>query len=186
MADVYNIYLKNLVPSDQMDWGEGDRFQIGIHIKQLFDEVCQHAGSTTYNISDFWWDPASGSVKNHELLVYFLKDSSASLIHKKYPKEKINLTISGNTFWRADKTPRISEVYVNTALKFMDAHLLLAKLCFHELMHNKLEKFDVHANGGGGLATSSPITSSTMLTEKNKELMAGALNKSVLQYQGGL
>ena len=186
MAGVFNVYLKNLVPEDQMNWGEGDRYQIGIHVKQLFDEVCAHASSTTYTSSDFWWDPANGAVKSHELLVYFLKDSSDSLIHKKYPKESINLTISGNTLWRSDSTPRISEVYVNTALQFQDAHLLLAKLVFHELMHNKLEKFDVHGNGGGGLATASPITSSTMLTDKNKELMAAALSKKVPQYQGAL
>jgi hypothetical protein len=185
MAGVFNVYLKNLVPSDQMNWGEGDMYQIGLYIKQYFDEVCQNSNST-FSSADFWWDPANGAVKSHELLVYFLKDSSESLIHKTRPSDKINLNNNGNTLWRSDSTPRISEIYVNSVLIYNDAHLLLAKLAFHELMHNKLEKFDVHGGGGGGLATGSPITSSTPLTDKNKELMAKALAKKVPQYQGAL
>src|SRR5688572_10187518 len=98
MADIYNVYLKNLVPEDNMDWGEGDMYAVGLYIKQLFDEVCQNSNST-YKTSDYWWDPGSGTVKDTELLVYVLWDSSQSLIAKKHPKWKINLSNGGNTFW---------------------------------------------------------------------------------------
>lgn len=185
MAGVYNVYLKNLVPSNNMDWGEGDRFEVGLQVKKIFDEVCQHKDSP-YSTSDFWWDPPQGTVKNTELLVYVLWDSSQSLIAKEHPKQNIDLTKSGNTFFLGSSTPRITEIYINNALKFVDAHLLFAKLTFHEFMHNKLEPFDVHSKGGGGLATGGTINSSTTLNEKNKELMAKKLNKKVPQYQGGL
>jgi hypothetical protein len=185
MAGVYNVYLKNLVPEDNMAWGEGDMYAVGLYIKQLFDEVCQNSKST-YTTSDYWWDPPKGSVKDTELLVYVLFDSSQSLIHKKYPKRKMNLQNGGNTFFLGTSTPRISEIYLNTMLKFNDAHLLIAKLAFHELMHNKLEPFSVHTNGGGGLATDGTIYSSTPLNDANKELMAKNLGKRVPQYQGAL
>ena len=185
MGDVFNVYLKNLVPEDNMDWGEGDMYAVGLNIKQLFDEVCKHPDSK-YTISDYWWDPPKGTVKDTELLVYVLWDSSTSLIHKKHPKWKINLKNGGNTFWLGDSTPRISEIYLDTMLKFMDAHLLIARLAFHELMHNKLEPFNVHSKGGGGLATDGVITSSTPLNDTNKEVMAKKLGKRVPQYQGAL
>ncbi len=185
MAGVYNVYLKNLVPEDNMDWGEGDMYAVGLHIKQLFDEVCQNSNST-YSTSDYWWDPPKGTVKDTELLVYVLFDSSQSLIAKTRPKWKIDLTKGGNTFFLGYSTPRISEIYLNTMLKFLDAHLLIAKLAFHELMHNKLEPFSVHTSGGGGLATGGMITSSTPLNDTNKELMAKKLGKRIPQYQGAL
>jgi hypothetical protein len=185
MAGVYNVYLKNLVPEDNMDWGEGDMYAVGLHMKQLFDEVCQNSNST-YDMSDYWWDPGKGSVKDTELLVYVMFDSSQSLIAKKYPRSGVNLSNGGNTYWRADSTPRISEIYLNTMLKYMDAHRLIAKLAFHELMHNKLEPFNVHSQGGGGLATDGIITSSTPLNDTNKELMAKKLTRRIPQYQGAL
>ena len=184
MGKTFNIYLKDLGASGP-DWGEGDMYQVGTLIKAIFDEVCQHPASTVFSDSDFWWDPSPGTIQNHELLVYFLPDSSASVIVSAQSKYKIDSARSGNSYFLG-KAPRISEVYVNPALKFTDRHLLLAKLCFHELMHNKLEPFNVHAKGGGGLAAASPISSSTPLTEENKKLMAKALNRPVQQYTGAL
>ncbi len=185
MGKIYNVYLKNLVPEDNMDWGEGDMYAVGLHLKELFDEVCKNEHSK-YDMSDFWWDPTKAQVKSHELLVYVLWDSSSSLIVKKHPKSKVNLSNGGNTFWLGSSTPRISEIYIETMIKFMDYHRLIAKLAFHELMHNKLEPFSVHTDGGGGLATGGVITASTPLNDKNKEIMAKKLGKWVPQYEGAL
>jgi len=40
---------------------------------------------------------------------------------------------------------------------------------------------DIHIGGGGGLANST-VSAASALTEKNIELMAGALSKAVPQY----
>jgi len=185
MSGVYNVYLKNLVPAGNTDWDAAGMTAVGTNLKQLFDEVCQNSKSS-YSSSACQWDPTSGTVKDTELLVYVLYDSSQSLISKNHPKKKIDLTKGGNTFWMANSTPRISEIYLNTMLKYMDAHILIARLAFHELMHNKLEAFDIHSKGGGGLATGGVITSSTPLNDTNKELMAKSLGKRVPQFQGAL
>jgi hypothetical protein len=183
MAGIFNVYLKNLAPG--ADFGEGDMYAIGLELKSIFDQVCAHK-SSPYSASDYWWDPPSASVQAHELLVYFLPSQSASLIKKKYPKMNIGSGMAGNTAWFSGATERISEVYLDVAMKFDDYQLLLAKLCFHELMHNKLEPTDLHGQGGGGLATGAEINSSTTLTTKNIELMAAALSKKIPQYQGAL
>jgi hypothetical protein len=183
MAGIFNVYLKNLAPD--ADFGEGDMYAIGLELKSMFDQVCAHT-SSPYSSSDYWWDPSSGSIQGHELLVYFLPSESDSLIKRKYPRLSIGSGMAGNTAWFSGATARISEVYLDVAMKYQDYQLLLAKLCFHELMHNKLEPTDLHGQGGGGLATGAPITSSTTLTTKNIELMAAALSKRIPQYQGAL
>src|SRR6185369_1774602 len=152
MAGVYNVYLKNLGPQNSTNWDAAAMTAVATNLKQLFDDVCQNSKSA-YSSSACQWDPTSGTVKDTELLVYVLNDSSQSLIAKNHSKWKIDLTKGGNTFWVGNSTPRISEVYLDTMLKYVDANILIAKLAFHELMHNKLEAFDVHSKGGGGLAT---------------------------------
>lgn len=181
MAKIFNFYLKNLVP-DTGEWDERDMFTVGRELKSLFDKVCQ-LPTTEFTASDWWINPGAGEIADHELLIYFVGDSSKSIIKQAHPNKTVDLTKSGNT------DPghfRISEVYVLPILKYVDYHLTIANLCFHELMHNKLEPFNVHNQGGGGLAAESAITASTQLTDKNKELMAKALNKRVLQYKGAL
>src|SRR4029077_129291 len=38
--------------------------------------ICDSA----FSQSDFWWDPAPGTIPDHELLVFFLPDASQSVI----------------------------------------------------------------------------------------------------------
>ena len=60
-------------------------------------------------------------------------------------------------------------------------------------MHNKLDAQanpddrvvqDIHADGGDGLATGNPIGEGTPLTDRNIELMRGALSRQIEQYAG--
>jgi hypothetical protein len=183
MAKIFNIYLKNNVSATD-EWDERDMFTVGNELKILFDKVCQ-LNDSGFAASDYWLDPGRGEIAPHELLVYFINDSGASIIEKAHSNANIDLTKSGNTYFLGNQ-PRISEVYVLPVLKFRDCHKILANLCFHELMHNKLEPFNVHLNGGGGLATDGTITSSTPLSDKNKELMAKALEKRTPQYKDAL
>ena len=183
MAKIFNIYLKNNV-SGTDKWGETDMLTVGSELKSLFDKVCQHNNSE-FEASDCRLNPGQGDIAPHELLVYFVNDSGASIIKKANSNADVDLTKSGNTYFSGNQ-PRITEVYVLPVLKFDDRHKALANLCFHELMHDKLEPLNVHVNGGGGLATDGTITSSTPLLDKNKELMAKALGKRIPQYKGAL
>jgi hypothetical protein len=159
-------------------------YEVGLQLKDLFDRVCNDPNSV-FSESDFWWDPAPATILDHELLVYFLPDASKSVIKAAHPQSPLDTAKSGNTYYHGP-SPRISEVYVNPVLRFRDPHILLANLCFHELMHNKLAPFDVHVKGGGGLATAGTITKNTSLSATNIELMAKALGKRVPQYKGAL
>lgn len=183
MSTIYNVYFKDKC-ENKLDWGEGDRFVLGLELKKLFDAVCQRP-ETSFIQSDFWWDPAPGTVLGHELLIYCLPDSSQSIIHKEQKTFSIDLTKSGNTFFLGT-VPRISEIYIGPVLKYQNSAELLARGCFHELMHNKLEPFDIHTKGGMGLATGGTITTATPLTEENKRLMAKALKTTRVQFKGAL
>ena len=69
-----------------------------------------------------------------------------------------------------------------------DSWYVGANIIFHEIMHNKLDctvpasPADIHTAGGGGLAEAT-VSAKSMLTDKNIELMSGALTKKVPQYK---
>ena len=79
----------------------------------------------------------------------------------------------------------ISEVYLRTIDGAANFATVATNVIFHEIMHNKLDAptpktvNDIHI--GGGLANST-VSAASALTEKNIELMAGALSKAVPQY----
>ena len=178
---IFNFYLKDKGVSGPA-WGEGDGHFVGLNLKVLLDKACGFKDSG-FSASDFWWDPAPGTIKDHELLVYFVPDVSDSVIVG--AGYSIDSTKNGNTAYLGSK-PRISEVYVNKVLQFDDRHMLLVNLCLHEMMHNKLAPFDIHTKGGGGVATDGIIYSSTEFTIDNQKLMAKALSKKVPQYTAAL
>jgi hypothetical protein len=185
MSNIYRVFLKNLV-STGADWGEGQMYAVGMELRDLFKKVCQHPASS-YASADYWWDPLPGEITDRELLVYFVRDQSESVIKKAHPGERLEPLKAGNTWPAFGRGIKISEVYVSSVLKYVDSHLLLARLCFHELMHNKLEpEINVHNQGGGGLATGGTIYPATELSETNKALMAQNLDKTVQQYIGAL
>jgi hypothetical protein len=178
-------------------WGKESLLLIGMWLQHLFNQVCK-LPITPFTSSSFLIDPNPGQIADRELLVYFVDDANASVISKVHQEVEPDLSKGGRT-WFLGEQPRISEVYVLPVLKFEDRYPLLGNLCFHEFMHNKLEPFDIHNRGGDGLAIGNcmsamggrlticdEIRSSTPLTEKNKELMAKALTKRVLQYKGAL
>jgi len=60
----------------------------------------------------------------------------------------------------------------------------LAKLVFHEALHNKLRKDNRLHDRQSGLAAAS-VGESTTATKKNYALMASAIEKNVPQWLGG-
>src|SRR5262249_23516130 len=89
-----------------------------------------------------FFNPTAAAPTAHELLVYFLPNGVS--IVKKVPNmnQPVDLSIPGTTVHLAGA----SEVRVTTK-----DPVLLAKLAFHELMHNRLRQSDQQLHPQGGL-----------------------------------
>ncbi len=169
----YNFYLKDKGTRGAL-WGEGTCYMIGVEMKALFDEVCL-LQSCPFSTSDFWWDPTS--IKETEVLVYFMDSKSKSVIRRVKPNAPLGA--GGTTF--ISSAGNISEVYIGAANNDPDQARALAVLAFHEIMHNLLKMGNsLHGSGGMGLAAGT-VYSSSKLTKRNKELMAGVMGKKIKQ-----
>jgi hypothetical protein len=89
-----------------------------------------------------------------------------------------SIDADGLTVWAGSLTA--SEVYTT---RFGSNAAMLAKLAFHETMHNKTHQ-GAGLHSSGGLAA-SPITPSSSLTAANIRTMAGLLARSRPQWAGG-
>lgn len=113
------------------------------------------------------------TIASHDLLIYIFKNSNCSPVASHFSASK---GPNGCTAWSGNETG--SEVYI----RGLEGPSHVAKLIFHEAMHNKLHKGDsLHAQGG---LASEIIYPDTALTEKNIESMAKALSKSQGQWTG--
>src|SRR4051794_1865694 len=127
--------------------------RVGNFLRGFYNEVCMQdaARQAGYTSADVNWSPAVGTVREGEVLIYFVGSQQESLIRRLLPDAVLHST-TGST---AHGLPggKLSEVYVAGCAA--DPHLArcLAVVAFHESMHNKLgPEIDVHADGGGGLA----------------------------------
>lgn len=182
----YKVWLKNMVPGDPDQWGEGTMYAIGLALNEYFGQVVSRTGN--FDRADYSWEPQQ-SVPDHELLVYVLSSASRSIVAR-FTNQPLGHT--GSTF----PTPQgvISEVYLDVMRGDRDLPRLVANLIFHELMHNKLDAYitgaplkDVHTQGGGGMAViNPPISISTRPTPRNYDLMARHLDRAHAQFAGHL
>jgi hypothetical protein len=114
-----------------------------------------------------------------ELLVYFAP-AGVSIIKNAPSTESPDLDAGGNTAFGAGA----SEVY----MKSTDP-VILARLAFHELMHNRLQlggkgpTDGLHAQGG---LASWQIDASTPYTDANKNAMAAVISNPITQWTDGL
>jgi hypothetical protein len=116
-----------------------------------------------------------------ELLVYVVANQFRSVLRSKLDIAP-HVDAGGFTAWfdneRKDSGVG-SEVYVaHTSPPY------LAKLIFHEALHNKLRKDDRLHRHQGGLAAAG-VGEATPATKDNYSLMAGAIEKHVRQWLGG-
>jgi hypothetical protein len=133
----------------------------------------------TYDYENSWvyFADTSTKVLPTEALVYFVPPGLSIIKHSpNLPAGPIDLGLAGNT----NPNSGASEVYV----KWRD-ETLLAKLAFHELMHNRLQLGNA-MHRDDGLRTGRDITPATPYTDQNKRDMAAALKKSVPQWVGGI
>ena len=122
-----------------------------------------------------FFNPTAAAPVKHELLVYFMPPRTSIVKHAPTSGPP-DLSANGNTIYRAGA----SEVYVKS-----NGAVGLAKLAFHEFMHNRLKQSDNQLHPQGGLAGAS-ITSSTRLNHHNKESMAAVLLDPIKQWTSGI
>lgn len=122
-------------------------------------------------------NPSAASPTGYELLVYFMP-AGMSIVKHAAPRSAppVDPTRDGFTW----STLGASEVYVKT-----NSALLLAKLAFHELMHNRLRMDDGHLHPMGGLAAAS-ITDATQITTANIQAMRRVLRVPITQWTAGI
>lgn len=174
-------------------WDQAKLDKVVSELKALFDEVCKHANSKFGDSSVESKDLATvaGNIKDGHLLVRLTRATKTdSAIVKKHGQTGGN----GNTV-DTGGSGVISEAWLESAAGGANHGELIARLAFHELMHNKLDAAanapmtDMHTEDGTGLAVSPPpdenkIKYDTALSAKNKANMAPKLGSIVQQFTG--
>jgi len=159
-------------------------------LKELFDAVCKHALSqfSSTDVTSASLATVSSSIKPGELVVRLTTKKASALI-KKFGSD-VGADTTGAT---ADSGGNgvISECWMESSAGSFRFTPIIARLAFHELMHNKYDATDsnknLHKADGTGLAVGGdspnpkPIAWDTPLTDKNKQTMAPLLGKLVKQ-----
>lgn len=122
-----------------------------------------------------WVSAAPSSIQASELLVYFVRGVTDSVIRGMPGGPGSAGSGDGFTAWSGSLTA--SEVYVSSSRNY------LAEMAFHELMHNKLHLGDSALHSRNGLA-SIPVTAGTSPSTENITQMRGALSNSQPQWTG--
>ncbi len=108
-----------------------------------------------------------------ELLVYFVK--SGQSVVKNVPLV-VDLTAMGSTAYQSGA----SEVRVTSS-----SAALLARLAFHELMHNRLKSTDAVLHPQGGLAAAT-VSDTTALSPANAAAMSAVIGTPIVQWTAGI
>jgi hypothetical protein len=169
---MYNVYLADVLGCVSADF----KLKISTTLQGFFGDVVALAGSG-FTSATVQWIASFPSVTPQELLVYFVPNQAQSIMAA--AGRKPTPGADGGTFVAATGT--VSEVYAGSS----PGAALLARLAFHELMHNKMQMSDGQLHPRGGLAAAT-VTDSTDCTDQNKGDMAAALQKSVPQWTTGI
>jgi hypothetical protein len=122
-----------------------------------------------------FFNPTGAAPMIHELLVYFMP-AGQSIVKYAPHTGTIDLSVGGNTAFGAGA----SEVYVKG-----DDPVFLAKMAFHELMHNRLKLGDSQLHPQGGVAAER-INAGTLLNDRNIKSMAAVLRVPITQFTAGI
>jgi hypothetical protein len=164
----YRTFMVNLVGALPQDLAWGVQSQLA----NLFSPCT----SDRFENNWVYFADLNTKLDRHELLVYFMPPNVSVIKNVPHLTDPPDLTADGNTAYAAGA----SEVYV----KNRDP-ALLAKLAFHELMHNRLKLGDTRLHPQGGLA-SAEINASTQLTPQNIRTMAAAIDTPIKQWTDGI
>lgn len=184
-SGIFKVWLVGMANPSSFNYdcyGEGTMYAIGMKLKTMFNQICQHK-SSSFAAADYSWDP--GVPAPSDVVVYVCGTKEHGSIIKGKSGKPIHDSASGGTY--AYTGGMISEVYLREIDGAANFSSVAANIIFHEIMHNKLDApaaktvNDIHVSGGAGLAN-SVVSAGSALTDKNIELMAGALSKVVPQY----
>lgn len=169
-------------------WDQATLNTIVSELKDLFDELCKAPLSkfdpkSDVTVADL--STAAGGIQTKEVIVR-LTTRGGSAIIKKNGKAS-GADVSGETFDTSNGV--ISEAWLEGAAGSNNVGELIARLAFHELMHNKYDALasrqsaskDLHTDGKNGLA-SGTVAYDTSLTKENKAIMVPALDLIVPQF----
>ncbi len=195
----FKLWVVNLVPIGTkindpasrgqyyFNWDQAKLNDTVAELKLLFDDVCKHVLSkfsgTDVEVKDI--NHVSTNIKPGDLVIR-LTTKNDSIILKKYGSGAVSKDTSGAT--KDTGSGVCSEAWLEGAAGDSNVPPLLARLAFHELMHNKLDASnskDIHAtpDDGTGLAQ-SPVASGTDLSATNKKNMAMSLGSMIAQFTG--
>lgn len=194
----YKVWVVNLVPtgtkvydpnnsSYYYDWDQAKLDDTVAEIKSLFDSVCKHVVSkfSETDVESKDLGTVASSIKTGELLIRLTSKTNSVLI-KKYGKDAVSNDASGGT--KDTGSGIVSEAWIEGAAGSPTVPDLVARLAFHELMHNKIDaanSMDIHSkpDDGTGLAV-SPVAYNTDPSATNKRNMAMRLGSIVSQFTG--
>jgi hypothetical protein len=181
---IYNVWLINLtgqmtnadaVPS------EDARQAIKFGIQNGFIPIVQKVKPPFDGVNVQWIVcPITQLIQPYELLVYFVPAPIDTILDK--IQNALGVRDSGGLTVFIHNGEHASEVYANVG----DSDLV-ARVAFHEIMHNKLKLGNTMHNlhiGGGGIANASTGVNDN-LTQKNINLMAAHLRDRHPQWTGG-
>lgn len=194
----YKVWVVNLVTlgvkvydpknsSYYFDWDQTKLTKTIGELKDLFDEVCKHPmsrfGDCSVDSQDLGM--VTSNIKPGDLLIR-LTTKKDSILIKKYGEGAVSNDTSGGT--KDTGSGIISEAWIEGAAGSATVPELLARLAFHELMHNKIDvgnSKDIHSkpDDGTGLAV-SPVAYNTDPSDTNKRNMASRLHAVVPQFTG--
>lgn len=169
-------------------WDQATFNTVVSELKDLFDELCKSPVSKFDPKSDVTaadLSTAAGSLQPKEVIVRLIKKADSAIIRKN--SKASGADISGETFDTGSGV--ISEAWLEGAAGSNNVGELIARLAFHELMHNKYDALasrqsagkDLHTDGKNGLA-SGTVAYDTPLTKENKAIMVPALDLIVSQF----
>lgn len=208
MANTYTVRLIDCATSGGVGSHATD---VGTFLTNWYRSVCQQAtsGSNVWTADVQWQAQPGGSSGGQDagnplvvnMIIFFVPSPRESVIklHQQYRNTTVDAdsdtAVWGTTVSRwappapaGQRTPTlgISEVYVARCRGSDDAttRLNLARIGFHESMHNQLVRpgNDLH-HGNGGFAADVPV--GTQPSAQNLQMMARGLSVLVPQWPDG-
>jgi hypothetical protein len=172
MPGTYRTFMTdplNAIPS-------GMAYVIQSQLAVLFSAVV--GTDNFYENNWVFFSPSQGMPASNEMLVYFMPPGVSIVKNVPGLTQPVDLSLNGNTVWVGDL--RASEVYVVG----QDA-VLMAKLAFHELMHNRLKQGNAMHAAQDGLGAQT-ISAGTQITSTNMRSMAQVLRSPCPQWTAGV
>jgi hypothetical protein len=202
-----NTYTVRLIDCATSGGVGGNMAAVGASLAGWYRQVCQQAssGGNAWSVDLQWQTQPGGSNQGQDagnpltvnLIIYFVPSPRESVI-KLHPQYR-NTTLAAdndpmewgttvNRWNTPGRTPTlgISEVYIARCRGSNDAatQLNLARIGFHESMHNQLVKpgAELH-RGNGGFAADTPTGSAP--SAPNIQMMAAGIGTLVPQWPDG-